>query len=125
MAFTVTDLKLAADKLAQITKALGGAASSTTDLQDLCDEAAADVARLTTGYVIDDLSAVNFTRAIVLFRAYGYIGPIPKDVQANYDAVMKELEAIAKGERPKLEQTTSQAAQSTGNWGSKTRLEGT
>lgn len=125
MAFTVPDLKLTVDKLAQITKALGGAASTTTDLQDLCDEAAADVARYCTGYVVDDLSQTNFTRAIALFRAYGYIGPIPKDIQANYDAVMKELEAIAKGERPKLEQTTDQAAQSAGNWGSKTRLAGT
>ncbi len=125
MRFLVADLKLTADKLAQLTKALGGGSSTTADLQDLCDEAAADVARLTTGYVLDELSTKNFTRAIALFRAYGYVGPIPKDVQANYDAAMKELEAIAKGERPKLEQTTGQQTSSAGNWGSKERLEGT
>jgi hypothetical protein len=53
MAFTKDQLLLPADKVAQLTKGL--ATLGVPDpLQYLCDEAAAAVARLTTGYILDD-----------------------------------------------------------------------
>src|SRR4051812_14961173 len=104
MAFTTQDLKLPADKIAQIEKALGGDPLDVdaAKLQGLCDEAAADVARLTTGYVLDAVSITNFTRSLSLFRAYGYIGPIPKDVDRKHNDAMDELKPIAAGDRPNL-----------------------
>lgn len=132
MAFTIPDLKLTLDKITQIEKALGGVADVSDPenpvaekLQGICDEAAADVARLTTGYVLDAVSVTNFTRSLALFRAYGYIGPIPKDVDRNHDDAMKELTAIAAGDRPNLPKvkTTSQNTIS-GGWGSNKKIPG-
>lgn len=127
MPFSVTDLKLPADKLAQMNKALGGTVGdeSAAALQGVCDEAAAEVARLTTGYVIDSVSITNFTRAIALGRAYGYIGPIPKDVQKNHDDAKVELEAIAGGKRPNLPKVSTPAQNSiSGGWGSNPNIPG-
>jgi len=52
MAFGWADLLLSADKSAQLTKALS-TLGVADPLQYLCDEAAADVGRFTTGFVID------------------------------------------------------------------------
>lgn len=115
---------LSADKVAQLTKAL--ATLEVADpLQYLCDEAAADVARLTTGYVLDDAAVRGFVRALALYKAYGYAGPVPKDVQANYDSAVKELEAIAEGKRPNLPKvTTSSQSTISGSWGSGRKVGG-
>lgn len=101
MAFTDDDLLLSADKVTQLTKALSNM-NVADPLQYLCDEASADVARLTTGYVLDDNSVRGFIRALALYRIYGYAGPVPLDVQKAYDAASAELQAIASGRRPNL-----------------------
>jgi hypothetical protein len=121
MPFAVKDLKLPADKAAQLEKALGGQPSNEAlpALQGICDEAAAEVARLTTGYVLDNVSLSNFTRAIALGRAYAYIGPVPKDVETNAKEAKDELTAIAEGKRPNLPKVANASLSGrAGKWGS-------
>lgn len=114
------DLTLPADKLAQIEKSLGGNPADQTyaKLQDVCDDAAASVARLTLGYVIDSSSLEEFTRSIALYRAFSYIGTVPKDIQDNYKAAWDELQSIAKGERPNIPKVDSSLSGRAGSWGS-------
>ena len=124
MAFTEDDLLLSPDKSAQLTKALSGL-NVADPLQYLCDEAAAEVARMTTGYVLDDLSVRSLTRAVALFRIYSFAAPVPVDVQKDYDGATKELEAIAKGERPNLpKQQSGNSSPGAGTSSSSTKLTG-
>ena len=102
MALIVNDLNLPADKLAEFATAFGDTSTTNAVVQTYCDDAAADVARLTAGYLLDDSSTRNFSRAIALYRIYGQIGPVPPDVEKNYDDAWKELQSIAKGERTNL-----------------------
>lgn len=127
MPFTVKDLKLPHDKSSQLNRALGGAIDddAAQALQTICDESAAVVARMTTGYVIDAVSLKDFTRAIALYRAYGFAGPIPKDIEGNYKAVTEELQAIAGGKRPNLPKVETPAQNTiSGGWGSNPNLPG-
>ena len=120
MSLQVSDLNLPADKLAQFATALGDTGGQNAALQGVCNSAAADVTRLTNGYVIDPTSLTNFGRAIALYRAYGQIGTVPVDVQKNYDDCWKELQSIARGERkniPRVDDGQDQST-STGGWGS-------
>lgn len=119
MAFLKDQLLLAANKVAQLTGAL--ATPTVADpLQSLCDEAAADVARMTTGYIIDDVSTRNFVRSLALYRIYGKAGPIPPDVKTDHDDALKELQAIAEGKRPSLPRTpTAEARPASGKGSSK------
>lgn len=129
-----TDLKLPVDKIVQIENSLGGSTSvvaytanpSAPNLQNLCDEAFADVSRLTIGYVIDPTSQTNFTRALALYRAYGYIGTVPKDVQKNHDDAMTELKEISQGKRPNLPKADPAGAQQSisGRFGSNRKIHG-
>ena len=127
MPFSVTDLKLPADKLTQLERALGGKAGdeAAPKLQGICDEAVATVARLTIGYVLDPVDISGFIRAIALGRAYGQVGTIPKDVEKNEKAALDELTAIAEGKRPNLPKVVA-PSQSTigGGWGSNPKLPG-
>jgi hypothetical protein len=118
MSLQVTDLNLPADKLAQFNAALGGSASA---LQGICDGAAADVTRLTNGYVVDPATATNWGRAIALYRAYSQaqFGEIPKAIADDFKAVWDELTSISKGERknmPRVDDGGTQAT-STGGYG--------
>jgi hypothetical protein len=125
MSLQVSDLNLPADKLTQFATALGDTGSANAAVQGYCDAAAADVARLTAGYVIDPVSATNFGRAIAIYRIYGQVGPVPADVEKNYDDAWKELQSISKGERLNLPKI-SDPAQNTvaGGWGSGCPLKG-
>jgi len=123
MAFTDNDLLLSADRAAQLTRALANIGVADP-LQYLCDEAAADVARLTTGYVIDANALRGFIRSLALFRIYGYAGPVPKDIQAAYDSAKAELEAIAGGKRPNLPRDQTGVNTPTGKSGSKPYVKG-
>jgi hypothetical protein len=122
MAFTKEQLLLSPDKAAQLTKAL--ASLGVPDpLQYLCDEATADVTRMTSGYALDAVSLRTFIRALALFKAYAFAGPAPADVQKAYEAANKELEAIAKGERKNLATTpTGSVTPSAGSWGSERKI---
>jgi hypothetical protein len=123
--FDDDDLLLSADKVEQFTLAL--ATDEVADpLQELCDEAAAIVARMTTGYVVDNNSVFSFIRAIAVFNAYLNSGtPAPEDVTKRYASNMGELEAIAGGKRPNLPKTTVAAQQSiSGAIGSERKIHG-
>lgn len=123
--FDDDDLLLSADKVQQFTAAL--ATGEVADpLQQLCDEAASIVARMTTGYVIDNDSIFSFIRAIAVHNAYINSGtPAPPDVTARYEANMRELEAIAGGKRPNLPKTEVPAQQGiSGSVGSERRIHG-
>lgn len=124
MAFTVNDLLLTPDRAGQLTKALSNLGIADP-LQYLCDEAAADVARLITGYAVDEAAVRGFVRSLALYRAYGYAGPVPRDVEGAYKEAMKELEAIASGKRPNLTRADEDEENPpSGGWGSETKVEG-
>lgn len=117
-------LLLSPDRAAQLTKALSNLGVADP-LQTMCDEATADVARMTTGYVLDPLSLQQMTRSLALYRAYAKAGPVPKDVKQDFDAAMKELEAIAEGKRPNLPKiASSPASPNAGAWGSGRHISG-
>lgn len=120
MSLAVSDLNLPADKLAQFATALGDTGGANAALQGICNGAAADVARLTTGYLIDPASLTNWGRSIALYRAYSQaqFGEIPAAISADYKTTWDELTAIAEGKRPNLPKT-SDATQNTiaGGWG--------
>ena len=124
MAFQTTDLLLSPDKAAQLTKALSNLGVADP-LQYLCDEAAADVARLTTGYVTDDGSLRNFTRKLALFEIYSkaQAGAVPDGIVKDHDEALKELQDIAAGKRPNLPKvSTPSQATIAGAWGSGARV---
>lgn len=106
------DLLLSADKVQQFTAVL--TTEEVADpLQDLCDEAAATVARMTAGYVVDNESVFSFIRSIAVYNAYLNSGtPAPENVTTRYQDNMKELTAIASGQRPNLPKVTDPALQS-------------
>jgi hypothetical protein len=127
MPFTLKDLKLPDNKVQQLNRALGGALDDVAaqSLQGVCDEAAAMVARMTTGYVIDPVSLKDFTRAVALYRAYGFVGTVPKDIQDTYKSTMDELQAIAGGKRPNLPKVVTPAQNTIeGGWGSNSSVPG-
>jgi hypothetical protein len=118
MAFTKYDLLLTPAKMTQLTTALANL-NVADPLQYLCDEAAADVARFTAGYVLDANSVRNFTRSLGLYRVYSLAGPVPMDVQKDYDSALLELQAIAEGKRPNLPRAETGDNPPSGKWGSK------
>ena len=125
MSLQVTDLKLSADKLSQIATALGDGGGENAALQDLCNAAAADVQRLTAGYVLDDTSLTNFGRAITLFRAYSLVGQVPPDIEKEYQNSWNELQSIARGDRPNLPKISDPAlASRAGAIGSERKIHG-
>jgi len=125
MTLAVSDLDLSPDKLVQFAAAQGDTSGTNAALQEICNAAAEDVTRLTDGYVISQNSFTNFGRALALFRAYGAIGLVPPDVEKNYDSAWKELQSIAKGERPNLAKTvSSDQAINAGGFGSGHRVHG-
>lgn len=125
MAFTKYDLLLDAAKLAQLTKALANTGVADP-LQSCVNEAIAEVDRATSGYVIADAAKFGWIRALALFKAYSLAGPVPADVQKQYDGAMKQLEAIAKGDVKNLpvEPSSSSSNAGSGKWGSKCRVKG-
>ena len=127
MSLAVTDLNLPADKLAQFAAALGDAGGQNAALQGICNGAAADVTRLTAGYLIDPATVTNWGRTIALYRAYSQaqFGDIPKAVADDYKTAWDELTAIAEGKRPNLPKV-SDPNQSTiaGGWGGAAQVPG-
>ena len=127
MSLQVTDLNLPADKLAQFATALGDTGGQNATLQGLCNGAAAYVAQLTAGYVIDPTIITDWGRAIALYRAYAQaqFGEIPKAVADDYKTATDELTAIAEGKRPNLPKVSdpNQAAIA-GGWGGEHRVHG-
>ena len=125
MSLQVSDLNLTADRLAQFATALADASGTNAVLQTYCNGAAADVARLTAGYLLDNDSITNFARPIALFRAYGDVGQVPPDVETSYKAAWSELQSISRGERPTLPKQANPALQSrAGVSGSNRRIHG-
>lgn len=123
MAFTESNLLLTEKKLTQLTTAL-----ANTDIVDplatCIAEATADVARLTAGFILDEDSINGFIRSLALYKACGLVGSVPDDVDKQYDNAMKELNSIARGERPNLPRVPEAGGgtQSTGGWGSQEKI---
>jgi hypothetical protein len=117
MSLAVADLNLPAASLAQIASALGDGSGTNAALLGICNAASADVTRLTNGYVIDAASLTNFGRALALYRAYGQVGPVPPDVEKNYEDAWKELQSIAMGQRKNIPRADDGAPQSTSTGG--------
>lgn len=120
MAFTKYDLLLDAAKLAQLTKALANTGVADP-VQSCVNEGIAEVERLTSGYVIADAAKYGWIRALALFKAYSLAGPVPEDVQKQYDGAIKQLEAIATGAVKNLPVAASESgsnAGAAGKWGS-------
>lgn len=127
MSLQISDLNLPADKLAQFATALGDTTNANVALQGICNGAAADVDRLTAGYVIDPDSYTNFARSIALHRAYAQaqFGEIPAAVETDYKAAWLELTEIAQGKRPNIPKQPDPAlASRAGAAGSHRRIHG-
>lgn len=125
MAFTKDDLLLSADKAAQLTRQLSSL-NLADPLQYCCDEAAATVARMTTGYVLDDVSSKQLIRALAVEKAYSYANaPAPEGVKTDAKNALDELRAIAAGNRPNLPKVAT-PSQTTiiGAWGSGCKISG-
>jgi len=118
---TTDQLLLSTDRAAQLTAALSNLGVSDP-LGTCLAEALADVARFTAGYVIAEDSANGWTRALALYKAFGLVGPVPQDIKLQYDEALKELTAIAKGDRPNLERTEDGTRPTAGAWGSEDKL---
>lgn len=124
MPFTPDQLLFTATKQAQLTAALANTGVEDP-LQLCCEEAEADVARLTTGYTIAQESLDGWIRAVALWKAYTLAETgVPDAVQKSYDAAMAELRDIAAGKRPNLPRTDAEEdpSSSVGTWGSRTKL---
>ena len=129
MSLQVSDLNLPADKLAQFATALGDAGGANAAMQGICNAAAADVARLTAGYIVDPTSVTNWGRSLALNRAYGQaqFGEIPKAIADDFKAALTELTEIAQGKRPnipKIPDPTGARATRAGAVGSNPQIHG-
>ncbi len=125
MAFSTDQLLLPEDKASQLEKGL--ATLGVDDpLQYLCDEAAADVARLTTGYLLDESSIRTFIRSLALYRIYTTANvPPSKAIEDNYKYANDELGAIASGKRPNIaKQAVASVTPIAGSSGSSAKING-
>lgn len=122
MAFTVDQLALTDDRKEQLQAALAN--SGLADPLGQCiSEAGSEVSRLTAGFVIEEASLNSWTRKIALWNAFVLAElSVPEDIQTAYDDTMKELRAIAAGDRPNLPRTDANPAPGKGGWGSKTKI---
>lgn len=124
MPFTVDQLLLTDEREAQLIAALANT-GETDPLGRCINEAMADVARFTRGYVIDQTSLDGWTRSLALWKAYSVIeGGVPDEIEKANKAALDELTAIAAGKRPNLARIDDGAAQSTstGGWGSDCKI---
>jgi len=123
--FDKSQLLLTDEKSVQLTTALANL-DVADPLQQVCDEAAAVVTRMMASYALTDAQVAGFIRAIALFEAYRVANiPAPDDVSTANDAAMKELTAIASGERPNLPKVAdSDLTPGAGSWGSNDKTTG-
>ena len=125
MAFTVDQLLLKDDRKAQLIAALAGTGQADP-LGKCISEAVADVVRLTKGYVVDQDSLDGWTRNIALWKAYTAAeNEMPANIKDAHDSALKELSAIAAGQRPNLPRVelTNAPAVSTGQWGGNQKIQ--
>jgi len=117
---TLSELLLTATRQSQLTAALANL-GVPAPLETCIAEAEADVTRYATGYTLAGAARNGFVRALALFKAFSLCGPVPADIQRQYDEAIAELKAIAAGQRPNLEQTAA-APSSRGSWGSREKV---
>ena len=124
-AFDKSKLLLTEEKSAQLTAAMANV-DVADPLQQVCDEAAAVVTRMTASYALADAQVAGFIRSLALFEAYRVANvPAPEDVASQQEVAMKELTAIAAGDRPNLPKAAdSDLSPGAGNWGSSTKVPG-
>ena len=122
MAFTVDQLALTDDRKEQLQAALAN--STVADpLAQAIAEAVSEVSRLTAGFVIAEASLNSWTRKIALWNAFVIAElSVPEDIQTAYDDTMKELRAIAAGDRPNVPRVTTTPAPGKGSWGSNAKI---
>jgi hypothetical protein len=97
MTFAESDLLLTAARLTQLKTALSNT-GVTEPLTTRCiPEAQAEVARAVGDYAASDDELRSLIRRVALWNAYALVGPVPKDIQAAFEAARKELDAIREG----------------------------
>ena len=113
MAFTIPDLLLTDEKLAQLTTALAntGGAAGQDPLGTAIAEAESTVARYTAGYDLGEDDRKTLVRRVALFNAYALAGPVPDEISKAYDKAMDELRDIRDGKFVQSAQTTSGSSQ--------------
>lgn len=122
MTFTVSDLLLADDVLAELNDALAN--SGVVAAVDQCiAEAVALVDSYTSAYTIADDRIKGWVRPVALFKAFSITGQgkSPQGYKDAYEAALAELKDVRDGKFPYAPATTV-ATSSTGAWGSQTRL---
>jgi hypothetical protein len=85
-------------------------------------EAAAVVASYTGAYSLATAHTQRLERALAIFDLYSKLGTIPEAVQKACDEALKELRDIRDGKFSSLQSSTGDTANSTGAWGSRTKL---
>ena len=91
----------------------------------MIDEAVADVARWTRGYVIEEASSKGWIRVLALEKAYLAAElAVPEDIARAAKDSREELAAIARGARPNLPLAEASETPPTGAgaWGSETKI---
>lgn len=86
------------------------------------EEAEAVVSSYTSAYTIAAAHSLRLQRALAVYDLYFKLGTIPESVQKAYDEAMKELRDIRDGKFSGLTDADGGTANSTGAWGSRTKL---
>jgi uncharacterized membrane protein len=122
MAFTIQDLLLTEERKAQLVAALANLGVADP-LAKVVAEAAADVARSTRGYLIDEAASNGWVRVLALEKAYLAAElNVPSDIIKAAIAARDELAAIAAGKRPNLPLANTGETAPSGTWGGETRI---
>lgn len=122
MAFTVDQLLISAERVAQLTTALA-TTTVPNPLAQLLTEAESLVADYTQNFTVADDTKLGWVRAIVLNTAYNNAGlACPEDIRKAFEKAQDELVAIATGKRPGLTPVTAAVEQPRGKWASRVKV---
>lgn len=122
MTFTVSDLLLADDVLAELNDALANS-GVVAAVEQCIAEAVSVVTSYTSSYTIDDDRLKGWVRPIALFKAFSITGQgkSPQGYKDAYEAALAELKDVRDGKFP-YAPATATATAATGAWGSQTRI---
>jgi hypothetical protein len=124
MPFTAQDLLLTEERKTQLTAALANL-GVPDPLAKVIAESVSEVARLTRGYELDEITTHGWVRVLTLERAYlaAELG-VPEDIANAAKAARDELGAIAAGRRPNLPLAAAPSSPTPGSgaYGTNTRV---
>lgn len=121
MALTRDQLGLPEKVLLELQDALANA-GFVEPFTTAAQEAEGVVDSYTSAYTIGSAHAARLQRALIIYDLYSRLGSVSEAVQKAYDAAMAELRDIRDGKFPGLQSSDGTTTNSTGGWGSRTKL---